>query len=395
MMMLKPSILPLVLVAALVAILPTGAWTIPSLPHQRALSSGPDRQSCALVRPAAGPLLMARNGQGQQKEKEHTSAAAVASPQTEYDNGSTYWMQVQSYTSEMRNIGPQLLSCQLYSPKVVDPHGVLPDFMELLLDGAEFLELAREAADPKNKNVRAALSCESIANINRRHPSVLLVPLFPGEAENWVVLTFHHTAGPKSEASAYRQLDKSIDCLAAALKMVVRTSEDAAAVRRGCNWRDEHGRLSTLLSLPGLLTPFCTKYKDLTFIDNLSLQWFFKGPSCVSMVHVTRFHDTMDLFIRTAMSHTHESEKNDSFYLWAGVFEDREFRQTRRIVTLIFQIEHWPSPLHDNHDKTHFPSLEFIREDIERMGGRLELGFGGRRGSPTYARMCIDCYASG
>ena len=65
------------------------------------------------------------------------------------------------------------------------------------------------------------------------------------------------------------------------------------------------------------------------------------------------------------------------------------------MVTLVFQIEEWACLPHDNHDKTHFPSLEYIREDIERMGGWLELGSGGRRGSVPYARMCINFYASG
>jgi len=386
-MMLKTSILPLLLVL-LDAILPTGAWTIPSLPHQRPLSSGLDRQSCALARPAAGPLLMARNGQGQELEVERTNATVAGSPQTECDDGGAYWMQVHAHTTHMRILCPQLTSCQLYLPKVADPHGVLPDLEVLLLDGGEILKLHETAIDPLNKNVRVASSCASIANMNRRHPSVLLVPLFPGEVENWVILTFRRGLEHKNKATAYRQLDKSIKCLAAALKVMVRTSEEAAAVRRGRSWRDEHGGLPTFLTLPGLLTPFRNKYTGLTIIDNL----IFNGPSCVSLIHVTRFHDTLDLFIRTAMSHTQESEKNN-FYLWAGVFEDREFKQRARMVTLIFQIEEWVSPPQDNHDKTHFPSLEFIREEIERMGGRLELGFGGPRGSTTNARMHIDCYA--
>ena len=233
--------------------------------------------------------------------------------QTEYDNGDTSWEAVHFHTTLMRMLCPQLASCQSYLPKVADPHGVLPDFMELLLDDGEILELLKTAVDPKNKNVRAASSCKSIANMTRRHPEVLLVLLFAGETENWVISTFRRGLEHKNKSSAYRQLDKPIHCLAAALKTVVRTSEEAAAVRRGYNWRDEHGGLSTFRTLHGLLSPFHGRYKDLTFMDNFSIPWY-GGPSCVSMLHAARFQETLDLFIRTAMSHTHELE-NGSFHL--------------------------------------------------------------------------------
>lgn len=107
------------------------------------------------------------------------------------------------------------------------------------------------------------------------------------------------------------------------------------------------------------------------------------------MIHVARFQEILDLFIKTAMSQTYESARNNTFRLYTSVSKDRKSKGRKKMVTLMFQIEHWGSP---EHDSTHFSSLENIRADIQGIGGRLELGFGGPRGSTMYARMFIDCF---